>query len=445
MSSKLKILFGFLFSILLIIFVPKLWLLSKSTPYKVYLAFGFHGNLYHSFRIDTNDEAGFGRDIRVMRHIIQTFDEFNKKGIPAKAIWDIENLFSLQETLPKHAPDIIQSIQRRVKENGDEVILMSYNNGLVSALTKKEFKDVIQRAIRNPQKSGVEDLFGSWSPIVRPQEMMSTPGNFALYKELGIDTISLYYSAIPFDSFRVFSRPLSKKEAHNPLIYFNPETKEEIQLIPTYNIGDLVENVSLRNWVQSLHKEQLKGTIDQDVILFINFDADDNYWTGLNLPNYLKWLPNTRGIAQLLEEVSDLEYVQFTTLQEYLKSHPPVSKVSFGQDTADGSFDGYNSWSEKSYSHDFWTEVIQDRRTHTIIQKIFNNLIKSSIPENIQEELQNSYEKRLRLTSTTNFGMATPFLARDRESCRTNHKRNEVSFPKGLEFKFRAFKKIFFK
>lgn len=407
--------FTFILGTIIYILGSHLLLSGKSTPHKVYIAFGFHANLYHSFRIDTNDEAGFGRDIRVIRHIIKTFDEFNSKGIPAKAVWDIENLFSLQEKLPQYAPDIIENIKRRVKENGDEVILMSYNNGLVSAMTEQELKDVIERAIQNPQKSGVADLFPSWSPIVRPQEMMTTPGNFRIYKELDINTISLYYSSITFDTFRVFSRPLTKEEAHNPLIYENKETNETIQLIPTYNIGDLIENVSLRNWVKDLHKEQLRGNINKDVLIFINFDADDNYWSGLTLPDYLKWLPNTGGISQLLEEVSGLEYVKFTNLQEYLSKHETVGKVSFGQDTADGSFNGYNSWSEKSYSHDYWSEVVKDRRIHNFIKRIYKTILKRPIPNNIQKELDESYEKRLRLTSTTNFGMATPFLARARE------------------------------
>ena len=43
---------------------------AAGPPHKVHIAFGFHVNLYHSFRGDTNDENGFGQDIRVIRHII---------------------------------------------------------------------------------------------------------------------------------------------------------------------------------------------------------------------------------------------------------------------------------------------------------------------------------------------------------------------------------------
>ena len=77
---------------------------APQSSHHVYVAFGFHGNLYHSFRNDTNDESGFGRDIRVIRGIIKTMDRWNRRGVPVKAVWDFDNLFSLQEILPQYAP-----------------------------------------------------------------------------------------------------------------------------------------------------------------------------------------------------------------------------------------------------------------------------------------------------------------------------------------------------
>ena len=77
---------------------------AAGTPHKVFIAFGFHANLYHSFRGDTNDENGFGQDIRVIRHTIGELERLNCSGIPARAVWDFDNLFSLQEILSRHAP-----------------------------------------------------------------------------------------------------------------------------------------------------------------------------------------------------------------------------------------------------------------------------------------------------------------------------------------------------
>ena len=43
----------------------------------IHLAFRFHGNFYHSYRGDTPDERGFGKDIRIVRHILRELDSVN--------------------------------------------------------------------------------------------------------------------------------------------------------------------------------------------------------------------------------------------------------------------------------------------------------------------------------------------------------------------------------
>lgn len=384
--------------------------------HKVYVAFGFHGNLYHSFRGDTNDESGFGRDIRVIRHIIRTLDRFNRDGVPVRAGWDFDNHFSLENLLPVHAPDILRDIRRRVDQGKDEVLVMSYNNGLASAMTRRELTDAVNWAVSNPWGSGVKDIFGTYTPVVRPQEMMTSPGNFEVYGEAGMQAVSLYYSATPFDTFRLFERELTPEEAHNPLTYENDRTGESILIIPTYNIGDLVENTSLGHWVDRLHRLQREGRINRDVLVYINFDADSEYWTGAA---QLKWplnqLPNTKGLEGLIREVKDRHYVRFTTLNDYLADHGPAGRVSFRQDTADGSFDGYNSWSEKQGTTDAWTRIMAARRIHAGAERALDLLEDSDLENRIRPLLDEAYLVRLKAMSTTNFGMATPFLAPQRE------------------------------
>ena len=388
---------------------------ASQSDRNVYIAFGFHVNLYHSFRNDTNDENGFGKDIRIIRHIIDTLDRYNTQGVPVKAVWDFDNLFSLQEILPQYAPDIITNIRRRVRSNGDEVILMSYNNGLVSAMTEQELSDAMRWAVSNPWQSGVKDLFGTYTPIVRPQEMMTTPGNFSLYQKQGIRAVALYYSATPFDTFRVFSRQLTRTEAHNPIRYRHPETKEEMVIIPTYHFGDLVEHVSLKNWVGELSELQSNGELDRDALIFINYDADSDLWSGIDMPWLLKWLPNTRGLSGLIEEVADLSRVQFTTLGNYLDHHPPAGTFYFSQDTADGSYNGYNSWAEKAEATQYWTAIERNRRLRTTALKTMPLLSHPEAREEIEHLVAFADMKRLRALSTTNFGMATPFLSRQRQ------------------------------
>ena len=144
-------------------------------------------------------------------------------------------------------------------------------------------------------------------------------------------------------------------------------------------------------------------------------DADDSYWYGYTFPAYLAWLPNTGGLAQIIEEVDSLDYAEFTTLSKYLETHEPVAEITFGQDTADGNFDGYDSWAQKSNSHEYWTTVMEDRWNHDATELAYEALGTGEIPAKDGFLLSRSYEMRLRLLSTTNFGMAAPFLAKNRE------------------------------
>ena len=428
-----------LFPIIVIIAFPVFLALANNSgqqlqsDHKIFIAFGFHVNLYHSFRNDSNDESGFGKDIRIIRQIIRTLDYFNDQGVPVKGIWDFDNMFSLQEILPQYAPDIITDLKRRVRENGDEVILMSYNNGLVSAMTSKELNDAVRWSISNPWQSGVKDIFGQYTPVVRPQEMMTTLGNFSIYKEHGIQAVSLYYSATPFDAFRVFTRPLTREEAHNPIVYRHPQTKEEMVVIPTYHIGDLMEHVSLKNWALELKNMQNNRQFNQDALIFINFDADSELWSGLELPWALEWLPNTGGLGALIEEVKNLSYVEFTTLKDYLSNHPPVGTFFFNQDTADGSFNGYNSWAEKSNTSDYWTVIERNRRTCTAAQKAMSFLNDTIDTVQLENSITFSEMTRLRALSTTNFGMATPFLSRQREQAASDLMNNLDGYSQQIE------------
>lgn len=415
---------GFLFFVLILSSLILCWspLLSSQDvqtagkKLKVCVAFGFHVNLYHSFRGDTNDDNGFGKDIANIRHIIKTLNQANGQGIPVRASWDFDNHFSLEHLLPKYAPDIIPDIRQRVAKGRDEVLLMSYNNGLASAMNRRELTDAVSWSISNRWGSGVKDLFPGYTPVVRPQEMMTTPGNFDIYKASGVEAVALYYSAVPFDAFRVFSRHLTREQAHNPLTYMNDRTGEQILVIPTYNVGDLVENVSLRKWVQDLRHCQKRGQIRRDVLLFINFDADSDFWKGIDCNWPVDRLPNTGGLENLIQKISDLDYVTFTSLKDYLADHGPAGVVKFQQDTADGSFDGYSSWAGKKQATDYWTRIDMARRFNQSVQALFSRFNDPGLVQRLSPLLEAAYLTRLKALSTTNFGMATPFLAPQRET-----------------------------
>ncbi len=353
------------------------------TP-KIYIAFRFHGNFYHSYRGDTPDELGFGKDIRIIRKIIEVLDEANRRGIAVRGTWDFENYFSLEKIMPEYCPDLIASLQRRVRQCGDEIEFMSYNNGLVSAHTAREFEQTMLRARTNPAGSGLADLFGeNYHNMVRPQEMMFTPIHLKLYKACGIDSISLYYSALPFNGFSNFIPILSLEERYNPLTLSYPGIEETMTLMPCYNTGDLADHLTLKRWVSGMRRRQLAAENPHDLLLLLDQDADDPTWVGFDAPAWLKNRFSTlRGLPGMIDDVQNLDYIEFTTPGRYLQDHGPLKTISIGQDTADGSFDGLSSWAEKWSNHSLFTGLERARILELQARRLLSGLYE--LPEGVQ-------------------------------------------------------------
>ncbi len=363
---------------------------------RIHVAYGFHVNCYHSYRGDTNDAQGFGSDIRIIRKIIAALDQLNAAGIPVKGTWDSEIFFSLERILPEYAPDILEGMKRRIRENGDEAILMGYSNGALGAMQEDELAASIELAVSNPQGSGLADLFGRCERIVRPQEVMFTPSQVHAYHRLGVRALCLYYSCVPFDAFKTLVPPLNDEQAFNPLTF--EYQGEGLTVIPTYSNADVCDAGCLRAWVKALRQKQLSGEIDRDLFLFINMDADAIFWESLDLPIVGNRIANTDGIHGLVKEVADLDYIVFDTPGGYLDSHACVGTVSFTQDTADGNFTGYASWAEKPYNRKIWTAIERSRAAAKVR------------PDGAD------FLNRVKLLSTTHFGLATPVLNIQREA-----------------------------
>ncbi|MCK9549112.1 MAG: hypothetical protein M0Q37_11435 [Sphaerochaeta sp.] len=397
--------------------------MDSSAP-SIYFVPRFHVNFYHSYRSDTPDEQGFGKDIRIIRGILDDLDRLSSSGIVVSCAWDFDNAFSLAQMIPTHAPDILERIRQRVEEGIDEIHLMSWNNGLLSAHTKEEFSLAIAWALQNRDTSGILDLFGSCAPIVRPQECMIVPSQMEGYATLGIDTLSLYYSAIPFNGFGAFIPPLPLAQRYNPLIVKNNDTQTSMRLLPAINQGDLVEfGFSLRRMVKHMRREQQGLRDPVDLILLLDMDADDTFWAGM-APKGLKGLvPSFAGFERLVGSIADLPYIRFTRASDYLASHEAQQTVTIGQDLADGAFDGFASWAEKWDNHDLWAKVGEAR---SLWQQAKERVITSHhlpaassedfytwsgvLPAELQEMAQKAIATRLRTLSTTHFGLSAPVM-----------------------------------
>ncbi len=380
----------------------------KANP-RIFLAFRFHTSFYHSYRGDTPDELGFGKDIRIIRKIIAVLDKFNVDGVPVRGTWDIENYFSLEKIMPEYCPDIIESLKRRTAQAKDEIQMMSYNNGLINAHTAAEFDGAIGKAITNSAGSGLRDVFGTFAPMVRPQEMMYTPMHLKLYRHHGVESISLFYSAVPFNAFSNF-KPLPFEQRYNPLTLTYPGIQESMTLVPAYNHGDIADNISLRWWLKRLRRKQLSMTEPKDLLLLIDADADDEYWYGYDWPIVSNLLTAAQGIRGLVESVCDLDFVTFTTPGEYVKTHPSVGTITIGQDTADGSFDGFSSWAEKWSNHQLWTGVERSRILELQTRQLMSLPGTNDDREQVEHLLKASCDDRLKVLSTTHFGLSSPVM-----------------------------------
>ena len=118
----------------------------------------------------------------------------------------------------------------------------------------------------------------------------------------------------------------------------------------------------------------------------------------------------------MVASVAGLDFIRFSSVSDYLASHESAGTVRFSQDTADGSFNGYHSWAEKAYTSDYWTRIERNRRMHRVARQLLAADGVPGMSPDLADLLHGSFETRLRALSTTNFGLATPFLTRSREA-----------------------------
>ncbi|HPO14633.1 MAG TPA: hypothetical protein PLI09_14415 [Candidatus Hydrogenedentes bacterium] len=380
---------------------------SEDAPF-IYLALRFHTNFYHSYRGDTPDELGFGKDIRIVTSILNDLDRLNAEGIPVNGTWDIENYYSLEQLIPKYAPELLERLQKRVAEGRDTVSPMSYNNGIVSACTEEEFQRIAEWTIKNPENSGLADLFSSWEPVVRPQECMYTPSFLRLYPQHGIKAISLYYSSHPFNGFSNFMPLLPFEQRYNPLTLKADGVPGEMVLLPMYNNGDIADHwLSLKYWLNSMRREQLRLKSANDLLLLIDMDADDDFWFGMDIPVLPKLFPSFGGLYSMIKSIAGLPWLRFTTPGEYLNAHAPLGEISLNQDTADGSFDGLSSWAEKWTNTDVWSQIQRARILSDYASFLMDN---ESISPDVTATLDEGLTARLLAMSTTHFGLTSPIM-----------------------------------
>ncbi len=346
----------------------------------VYVALSMHTNFYHSYRGDRPTEDGWGKDARVIRTTLDWLD-----ARPAvRCDWDIDTYYSLDGFMTEpDAADVRARILARVKAGTDGARLMSWNNGAMLHHDRPAFDAAIARAAES-----YDAAFGAgaWDPGVQPQECMFTAHHTGWYADAGISWITLFHSATPFTALNP-GRDLPAGAATNPVRMTHEG--DALTLVPVYHHGDVIDHGGLRGWVRQLH--QVHG---DDQLLVIHFDADAESW---------------EGFGAELDALDGLDFVRFTTIQDYLDAHVPEVEVQAPLDLADGTGNGLQSWAEKFVNHEVATDLCGGVDLVAAASRLAPGVTV------VSEAADAAFEARLLALSTTHFGLAAPALHPERE------------------------------
>lgn len=263
---------------------------------------------------------------------------------------------------------------------------MSWNNGAMANHTESEFKTSMTRA-----RDGLDDFFGGHAAGVQPQECMFTTDHIEWYSEVGIEWLTLFYSATPFTALRI-DHELPKTAWYNPFSLVDDDG-HALTTVPVYHHADLVNHGGLAGWAHQIHEGH---TTDQ--LLVIHFDADAESWEAFETE---------------LTAVESLPFVSFTRIDDYVAGHAPTQSIRFEGDTADGTGDGFQSWAEKDFNHKLATQIHVARERAVQAAHLSSGLDEEDL-KLVDAHLESTLDARLLALSTTNFGLAAPTLHPDR-------------------------------
>ncbi len=391
---------------------------------KIYLVLSPHINYYHSYRGDSIGETGFGKDIEMMRGIVNELDKIEDMGFSNMRItWDYGDIYWSIQLQKEYQQDVLDRVIERCKKGKDEVSIGSWGNVIQSAMDTEEFLQQHEWFLENSMGIGVNQLFpGRVAPYARTQESMFTQGMIELYNRIGVKGICNYYSVYGFDVTRPFINPRLDWNQRYGVIKFNSTlSNASCLMIPTYGFGDILDFCSIKRWFKIIRKRQESGELTGHALVFLNFDMDYENWLGMKLPKFMSWLPNSRGLMEFAEVVDESEYAEFTNLLEIVPKLEVHGEVTLREDIADGMWNGYYNWAQKFNNTRFWTVGQQARWLKCISDTLTTNNIVNDSVSDINRLIRNSddsnetyIKNKILFASTTNFGMAMPFLHSDR-------------------------------
>ena len=400
---------------------------------EIFFVMSPHINYYHSYRGDSRGTDGFGLDLKIMDKILDTVHDCEAEGLcdgNIKISWDYSDLYWSIQLQQKFQPDILEQVINRVKLGKDEVIIGSWGNNILPILDTEGFLQQCKWNMENSMGIGLNQLFpGRIAPYIRVQETMFTQGMVELLKQVGIQGILNYYTVIPFDTTRPLINPRLDWNQRYGLVNFKSTVSDQnFLMIPMYGIGDLIDHLSIEKWFKFIRKKQKSNDIEGHALAVLNHDMDSPAWKGTSVPRFMKWMPNTGGIREIIEAVDKLEYVKLVNLLDIVPKLKVHGSCTIKQDIADGCWCGYYNWAQKRSNTKFWTIGQQARWLKCATDTILAYEMSHSNSDRVDQLLRNSDDSintylraTILFTSATHFGMSMPFQHPHRQRTALKH------------------------
>ncbi len=389
---------------------------------KIYFVISPHINYYHSYRGDSVGTDGFGLDMRIMQTILDEIDECESQGLCGGRVrisWDYSDLYWSVQLQQKYQPDVLDRVIERVKKGKDEVIIGSWGNNVLPVLDTEEFVQQFKWNMENSMGIGLKQLFpGRIAPYLRVQETMFTQGMIELFNQVGmIKGILNYYAVIPFDTTRPLINPRLNWNQRYGLVNFKSTVSDtSCLMIPMYGIGDIIDHLSIEKWFEFIRKRQQSGEIEGHALVVLNHDMDSPAWKGTTVPRFMRWMPNTGGIREIIKAVNKYNYVELVNLVNIVPKLKVHGSCTIRQDVADGLWCGYYNWAQKYNNTVYWTIGQHARWLKCATETLYSQKIAQSGFHQVngllrnEDDSFNTYVKnQVLFSSTTHFGMSMPF------------------------------------
>ena len=137
------------------------------------------------------------------------------------------------------------------------------------------------------------------------------------------------------------------------------------------------------SWLRNEIEHRIQPYNDGDMLLTVATDGE-NGWFRHSGENAGFWGWFFEPLLRLLNRDSDFQFIKLTTIDEYLKDHPPEDAivVEDGSWNVPGTFDDgrFLKWTEGKQREEVWTDIHETNRLIHEADKKIENLGKTCLP-----------------------------------------------------------------